>query len=63
MKSAKLCALFLIFIAGIAYELYVMRFFSIGGRESFGMNRAVRISRRNYVTNAWFYGKRRARFA
>ncbi|MDR1256848.1 MAG: hypothetical protein LBJ86_03810 [Spirochaetaceae bacterium] len=36
MKPAKLCALFLISIVNIAYELYVMRAFSIGGRESFG---------------------------
>jgi hypothetical protein len=36
MKSAKLCALFLVSIVNIAYELYVMRVFSIGGWESFG---------------------------
>ncbi|MDR0663760.1 MAG: hypothetical protein LBF80_06775, partial [Spirochaetaceae bacterium] len=36
MKSARLCALFLVSIVSIAYELYVMRFFSISGWESFG---------------------------
>jgi spermidine synthase len=36
MKHAKLVALFLISIAGIAYELYVMRIFSVGGWSNFG---------------------------
>jgi hypothetical protein len=36
MRSAKLTALFLISAAGIAYELYVMRIFSVGGWSNFG---------------------------
>ncbi|MDR1251448.1 MAG: hypothetical protein LBK62_04700 [Treponema sp.] len=36
MKSAKLTALFLVSITGIAYELYVMRIFSVGGWSNFG---------------------------
>jgi spermidine synthase len=36
MRNTKLTALFLISIMGIAYELYVMRIFSVGGWSNFG---------------------------
>ncbi|MDR0582796.1 MAG: hypothetical protein LBG57_00380 [Treponema sp.] len=36
MKNTKLTALFLVSIMGIAYELYVMRVFSVGGWSNFG---------------------------
>jgi len=36
MKNTKLIALFLVSIAGISYELYVMRIFSVGGWSNFG---------------------------
>jgi spermidine synthase len=36
MKHAKLAALFLVSVAGIAYELYVMRIFSVGSWSNFG---------------------------
>jgi hypothetical protein len=36
MKNTKLTALFFISIAGIAYELYVMRVFSVGSWSNFG---------------------------
>ncbi|MDR2757768.1 MAG: hypothetical protein LBB78_00135 [Spirochaetaceae bacterium] len=36
MKNAKICALFFISVTGIAYELYVMRIFSVGGWSNFG---------------------------
>jgi SAM-dependent methyltransferase len=36
MKNAKICALFFISVAGISYELYVMRIFSVGGWSNFG---------------------------
>ncbi|MDR0600978.1 MAG: hypothetical protein LBG42_01220 [Treponema sp.] len=36
MRNTKLIALFLISVAGISYELYVMRIFSVGGWSSFG---------------------------
>ena len=36
MKHARLAALFLVSVAGIAYELYVMRIFSVGGWSNFG---------------------------
>ncbi|MDR1106712.1 MAG: hypothetical protein LBL44_10180 [Treponema sp.] len=36
MKNAKLVALFLVSVAGISYELCVMRIFSVGGWSSFG---------------------------
>ncbi|MDR2101088.1 MAG: hypothetical protein LBP43_00785, partial [Treponema sp.] len=36
MKNAKLIALFFISAAGISYELYVMRIFSVGGWSNFG---------------------------
>jgi spermidine synthase len=36
MKYAKFFALFLVSIAGISYELYVMRIFSVGGWSNFG---------------------------
>ncbi|MDR3200033.1 MAG: hypothetical protein LBT68_01130, partial [Spirochaetales bacterium] len=35
-KNSKLIALFFISIAGISYELYVMRIFSVGGWSNFG---------------------------
>jgi spermidine synthase len=36
MRNTKLVALFLVSIAGISYELYVMRIFSVGGWSNFG---------------------------
>jgi hypothetical protein len=36
MKNAKLIALFLISVADISYELFVMRIFSVGGWSNFG---------------------------
>jgi hypothetical protein len=36
MKNTKLIALFFISVAGISYELYVMRIFSVGGWSNFG---------------------------
>jgi SAM-dependent methyltransferase len=36
MKNMKICALFFISIAGISYELYVMRIFAVGGWSNFG---------------------------
>jgi spermidine synthase len=36
MKHAKLIALFLISVADISYELFVMRIFSVGGWSNFG---------------------------
>ena len=36
MRNTKLIALFLVSIAGISYELYVMRIFSVGGWSNFG---------------------------
>lgn len=36
VKNTKLTALFLVSIMGIAYELYVMRVFSVGGWSNFG---------------------------
>jgi SAM-dependent methyltransferase len=36
MKNTKLIALFFVSVAGISYELYVMRIFSIGGWSNFG---------------------------
>jgi spermidine synthase len=36
MKNTKLVALFFISVAGISYELYVMRIFSVGGWSNFG---------------------------
>jgi len=36
MKNTKLVALFLVSVAGISYELYVMRIFSVGGWSNFG---------------------------
>jgi spermidine synthase len=36
MKNIKLIALFFISVAGISYELYVMRIFSVGGWSNFG---------------------------
>ncbi|MDR1211714.1 MAG: hypothetical protein LBK40_05740 [Spirochaetaceae bacterium] len=36
MKNTRLIALFFISIAGISYELYVMRIFSVGGWSNFG---------------------------
>ncbi|MDR1898979.1 MAG: hypothetical protein LBQ55_03125 [Treponema sp.] len=36
MRNAKLTALFFISVAGIAYELYVMRIFSVGSWTNFG---------------------------
>jgi SAM-dependent methyltransferase len=36
MKNAKLIALFFVSVAGISYELYVMRIFSVGGWSNFG---------------------------
>ncbi|MDR2922296.1 MAG: hypothetical protein LBU85_03010 [Treponema sp.] len=36
MKNTKLIALFLVSVAGISYELYVMRIFSVGGWSNFG---------------------------
>jgi SAM-dependent methyltransferase len=36
MKNTKLIALFFVSIAGISYELYVMRIFSVGGWSNFG---------------------------
>ncbi|GHV83104.1 hypothetical protein AGMMS50212_04440 [Spirochaetia bacterium] len=36
MKSIKLAALFFISVAGISFELFVMRVFSVGGWSSFG---------------------------
>jgi SAM-dependent methyltransferase len=35
-KNSKLIALFFVSIAGISYELYVMRIFSVGGWSNFG---------------------------
>ena len=36
MRNTKLIALFLVSVAGISYELYVMRIFSVGGWSNFG---------------------------
>jgi spermidine synthase len=36
MKKTKLIALFFVSVTGIAYELYVMRIFSVGGWSNFG---------------------------
>ncbi|MDR1239863.1 MAG: hypothetical protein LBK27_07100 [Treponema sp.] len=36
MKNTKLIALFFVSVAGISYELYVMRIFSVGGWSNFG---------------------------
>ncbi|MDR1970880.1 MAG: hypothetical protein LBQ46_03060, partial [Treponema sp.] len=36
MKHARLIALFFISVAGISYELFVMRIFSVGGWSNFG---------------------------
>ncbi|GHV72055.1 hypothetical protein AGMMS49928_27230 [Spirochaetia bacterium] len=36
MKNTKVAALFFISVAGISYELYVMRIFSVGGWSNFG---------------------------